>query len=184
MDDILKSSRCKINCLKSNFHRNTKMSDGFNPHCKICRNNFVNENLVKIKKNHSNNRDKKKEYYLKKCDKISIRHNEYVKNRLKTDVNFRLIHNTRQRIPHALNNNLKSSSNRDILGKDIDLYRKWIEWQMTPEMNWSNTEIDHVKPICMFDVSKDEVLRETFNWKNTQPLLKKFMNKRGLNLIC
>ena len=50
MDDFLKSSRCKMNCLKSNFHRNTKMSDGFNPQCKICRNNFVNENLVKVKK--------------------------------------------------------------------------------------------------------------------------------------
>ena len=43
---------------------------------------------------------------------------------------------------------------------------------MTPEMNWSNIEIDHVKEICLFDISKDEELREAFNWKNTQPLLK------------
>ena len=39
-------------------------------------------------------------------------------------------------------------------------------------MNWSNIEIDHVKPIGLFDVSKDEELREAFYWKNTQPLLK------------
>ena len=45
---------------------------------------------------------------------------------------------------------------------------------MTPEMKWLNIAIDHVTPICMFDVSKDEELRDAFNsnWKNTQPLLK------------
>ena len=41
---------------------------------------------------------------------------------------------------------------------------------MTPEMNSSNTQIDHVKPIC--SCSKDEELKEAFNWVNTQPLLK------------
>ena len=46
-------------------------------------------------------------------------------------------------------------------------------------MNWSNIEIDHVKPICMFDVTKDIELREAFNWKNTQPLLKKDHQLKG-----
>ena len=32
---------------------------------------------------------------------------------------------------------MKQSSSRDILGIDIETYRKWIEYQMTPEMNWS-----------------------------------------------
>ena len=43
---------------------------------------------------------------------------------------------------------------------------------MSPEMNWSKIEIDHLKPIRLFDVSKDEELREAFNWKNTKPLSK------------
>ena len=34
---------------------------------------------------------------------------------------------------------------------------------MTPDMTWDNTEIDHAKPICMFDVSKDEELRDAFS---------------------
>ena len=34
---------------------------------------------------------------------------------------------------------------------------------MTPEINWSNIEIDHVKAINLFDVSKDEQLGEAFN---------------------
>ena len=54
---------------------------------------------------------------------------------------------------------------------------------MTPEMNWSNIEIDHVKAMNLFNVSKDEELREAFNWKNTQPLLKEVHQQKGLTLI-
>ena len=67
---------------------------------------------------------------------------------------------------------VKSSSTTDSLGIDIDTFRKWIEFQFTREMNWSNKDLDHVKAIRTFDLSKDEELRECFKWKNTQPLLK------------
>ena len=50
---------------------------------------------------------------------------------------------------------------------------------MIPDMNWSNVEIDHVKPIRMFDVSKDEELKEAFSWKNTLPLLKRNHQQKG-----
>ena len=42
-------------------------------------------------------------------------------------------------------------------------------------MNWSNIQIDQVKPICLFDVSKNEEL----NWKNSQPLLKEIHKQNG-----
>ena len=51
---------------------------------------------------------------------------------------------------------------------------------MTPDMTWKNIQIDHVKPICLFDVTKDEELKETFNWKNTQPLLKHIHQQKGI----
>ena len=76
---------------------------------------------------------------------------------------------------------MKSSSTKDIQAIDIDTYKKWLEFQFTPEMNWSNTEVDHVKRICMFDVSKDEDLGEAFSWKNTQPLLKHDHQKKCTN---
>ena len=50
----------------------------------------------------------------------------------------------------------KQSSAKEILGIDVDTYRKWIEFQLTPEMNWSNIDIDYVKAICLFDLFKDE----------------------------
>ena len=74
---------------------------------------------------------------------------------------------------------LKSSSTKEILGIDNNLYKKWIEWQFSPEMNWQNIEIDHVRPICMFDVSKDEELKEAFSCKKTQPLLKHIHQQKG-----
>ena len=74
---------------------------------------------------------------------------------------------------------MKQSATKETLGIDIDLYKKWLEFQFTPEMNWSEIEVDHVKPVCMFDVSKDEELKEAFSWKNTQPLLKHDHQKKG-----
>ena len=74
----------------------------------------------------------------------------------------------------------KQSSTKELLGIDIDLYKKWIEHQMTPDMEWSNMETDHVRCICFFDVSKVEELKEAFNWKNTQPLLNQDHQQKGV----
>ena len=74
----------------------------------------------------------------------------------------------------------KQSSTKEILGVDILTYRNRIQWQLTPEMNWTNIEIDHVRPICIFDVSKEEELRDAFIRKNTQPLLKEAHQRKGI----
>ena len=102
----------------------------------------------------------------------------YLKSKRETDVSFRLFGNIRKRI-YTLKGLTKQSSSRCILGINIEIYRRWIEWHMTPEVNWSIIEIDHVKPIGKFDVSKDGELREAFFWKNTQPLLKQDHQKKG-----
>ena len=47
-------------------------------------------------------------------------------------------------------------------------------------MTWDIIEIDHVKPIGLFDVSDDEQLKEAFNWRNTQPLLKEDHQQKGI----
>ena len=51
---------------------------------------------------------------------------------------------------------------------------------MTPEMNWTNIEIDHVKPVCMFTISDDEELKLAFNWQNMQSLLKEVHSQKGV----
>ena len=63
-------------------------------------------------------------------DQNRERRNTYLKNKRETDVKFRLISNTRSRIHYALNGKTKSISTKEILGIDIDSYKKWIEFHL------------------------------------------------------
>ena len=74
---------------------------------------------------------------------------------------------------------VKSSSTKEFLGKGIDTYKRWIKHQMNPDMNWTNIEIDHVQPICMFDFLKDKELKQAFCRKNTQSLLEQDHQQTG-----
>ena len=159
-----KCCRCEIVQGIENFNKDKNRKDGLCPHCIGCRRKLYLKNLDKIKIYNEKNRE---------------RRNRYLKNKRETDINFRIISNTRNRIYKSLKGMTKQSTTKEILGIDIDLYRKWLEFQFTPEMNWSNIEIDHVKPICMFDVSDDEQMKQAFSWQNTQPLLKKDHQLKG-----
>ena len=132
--DLVKTClKCRNISLKSNFHKNKNMSDGLQPHCKSCIKKYYLENRDRLLNKHKcynkENRDQIKEYKLKNHDKIknyqkqyfqqnrekiNESRRQYEKNRRKTDVNFRLIRNTRRRIHHALKGKMKSSSTKDI----------------------------------------------------------------------
>ena len=138
-----------------------------------------NKLIQKQKDYYLDNRDRIKEYQLKNHNKIIAQKRIYSNNKYKSDINFQLICKTRSRIRNALQGKIKSSSTRDILGIDIETFKKGIEFQFTPEMNWKNIELDHIKPICMFDASRDEEIKDALNWKNTQPLLKYNHHQKG-----
>ena len=186
MDDIIgendlmkRCSDCGILKMKTDFYfRN--INQKLRKECVLC-------TKMKQKVHDSENREKIKSYKKQNIQQNKGRINEYkkhyVKNRFKTDVNYRFIVYTKNRIYKSLKGMMKQSSSRDILGIDIYFYKKWIESQFTPEMNWSNIEIDHVKPICLFDVSKDEELGEVFNWKNIQSLLKHDHQQKGIKFF-
>ena len=108
-------------------------------------------NLDRIKNYCLQNRDRIKEYQLKIQNKIVARKKTYSNDEYKSDINFPLTCKTRSIKRQALNRKTKAVSTKEPLLIDIDLYRNWIEFQFTPEMNWQNTEIDHVKPIYLFE---------------------------------
>ena len=37
MDDIKRCSKCKVDCLKTDFHENTNSKDGLHSYCIACR---------------------------------------------------------------------------------------------------------------------------------------------------
>ena len=173
-EDLRRCLKCNIEKELSefNFRKDTQK---YRNQCRGCI-KLINEEYKT--KNEDEINLYKKNYFQHNKNKIY----EYRKNRSKTDVNCRLICNTRRRIHHALNGKSKSISTKEILGIDIETYKKRIEWQMTPDMTWDNIEIDHVKAICLIDTSNDEQLKEAFNWRNTQPLLKKDHRKKGIKV--
>ena len=132
MDDLKRCSKSKLNCLGTNFYKNGTMKDSLRISCKFCTN----------------------QCHYKNAEKRSLRETK----RIAIDVNYPLIKNRRRRIHLALNGKSKPSSTKVNLGRDINTNKLWIEWQMTPETNWINIEIDHVKPICVFNISVDEEL--------------------------
>ena len=176
-DLVKKCLKCGIISLKSNFHKNKNSNDGLFSHCKSC---VIQKQRIYDIENRERIINKNKNYYLKNRNQIMTRNKLYTNNRYKTDINFRLICKTRNRIYKSLKGMTKQSSTKEILGIDIETYKKWIEWQMTPDMTWNNIQIDHVKPICLFDITNDEELKEAFNWKNTQPLLKEVHSQKGI----
>ena len=80
------------------------------------------------------------------------------RQRRQTEKNFLFILNTKSRICHFLREKITSYSIVDIIGLDIDTDRKWTEYQLTPEMNWTNIEMGHKRPICLFAISNSNEL--------------------------
>ena len=79
MEDIMKCSKCGIISLQSNFYKKKLTKNSVRSECITCSNFSLYSNQ---------NREKRK---------------FYIKNRIKTEINFRLILNSRRRINHALN---------------------------------------------------------------------------------
>ena len=79
----------------------------------------------------------------------------YIENKRQTDMKFRSIGNTKRRIHYALKSIVKPFYTKCISRIVFETYKKWIKHQMMPEMNLSKLETDHVKLICLFNVSKD-----------------------------
>ena len=129
-DLIKKCCRCGIISLKSNFHKNKKSKDELNSICKGCMKNYYLNISIKLihkqKEYNLKNHDPIKHYKNENREKINDYNRKYIKQRRRTGVNFWLILITRSRIQHALNGKSKSSSTRDILGMDINPYKKWI----------------------------------------------------------
>ena len=101
-----------------NFHKDNKQKDGLYNQSKVFRKRNGTENLMKIKKFYLDNRERIKDYQLKNRDKIKecqlknhdkiiTRKTIYSNIRYKTDINIRLICQTRSRIRHALNGKTK-----------------------------------------------------------------------------
>ena len=68
----------------------------------------------------------------------------------------------------------KTDTTMNYIGCNIQYVREWIEYNFTEEMNWDNYEtfwsIDHVIPICKFDLTLEDEKYKCWNWSNLTPV--------------
>jgi len=142
------------------------------------------ENKIKDKKYKIKNKIKQKNYekiYRTKPE-IKIKINEYRRNRLKTDLNFKIASYLRTRIWLALKGNPKLETTMKLLGCSIEFLKEYLQARFKEGMNWFNQgngwnergmkewHIDHIKPCASFDLSKLSEQKKCFHYTNLQSL--------------
>lgn len=110
----------------------------------------------------------------KQFRKINPKHNQYYqKARCKTDVNFRILRNLRQRMRFAMKNN-KTEKTIKLIGCSIIDLKAYLELKFLPTMSWDNYgkywQIDHIIPCSKFDLTILEEQLKCFHYTNLQPL--------------
>ena len=168
-DLVKKCSKCGIISLKSNFHKNKKSKDGLTSLCKVCKNEY-NKNYYN--KNRDSELERRKKYISQNRGKI----NEYVKNKMKTDLIFKLAVYMRNRLYKAYKaqNVMKTNKTFVLLGCSHSFFKNWIIHQlygnMTIENYGSVWQIDHCLPITSFNLLDEIDMKNCFNWLNLRPM--------------
>jgi hypothetical protein len=166
-------NKCSQNKSLNDFSKSNSNKDGYMKYCKVCHGLQNKANRGKYKE--YDKKYAKKNWLLKKDDpNYQLKHKEYqrqYKRQKRKDPIFRLKENLRTYFYRTITN--KSNSIFKYLG-DLEEFKNHIELQFKENMTWNNYgtywEIDHIKPIEMFDFTNENEIQECWNYKNLQPL--------------
>jgi len=193
---------CEIIKPINNFRKYTdRVVDAFSKTCKSC----LNEN-DKIRK--KNLRQKRLETFMVKCEKceekktlknfaklkkfykkkiciscypkfLTEQKTEWCKKESQTNINYRLKKSLASRLRTVL---IKNDSTMNYIGCNIQYLREWFEYNFTDEMNWDNYgsfwSIDHIIPVCKFDLTVEDQKLKCWNWSNLMPVTVKFNSSK------
>jgi hypothetical protein len=92
-----------------------------------------------------------------------------------TPINRRLALNLRGRLSQAFRNGYKTGSAVRDLGCSIEEFRIYLESKFQEGMSWDNYgrdgwHMDHILPLCRFDLSDEVQLKKACHYTNLQPL--------------
>jgi hypothetical protein len=103
------------------------------------------------------------------------RQNNYWKQRYKADPNYKLRKLLRSSLKRGIFNGEKSIL--EYLDCSIDEVKAHLESKFTREMTWDNHgkiwDIDHIEPLCAFDLTDETQIRRATRKDNLQPLTKR-----------
>jgi hypothetical protein len=104
---------------------------------------------------------------------------EWCRNERKSNVNYRLKKSIAARLRSVL---VKNDSTMNYIGCNIQYLREWFEYNFTEEMNWENYgsfwSIDHIIPVCKFDLTNEDEKLKCWNWSNLMPVTVKFNSSK------
>jgi hypothetical protein len=200
-----KCDKCEIMKTIDKYRKYTNNNNSYSITCKKCLND-----LDKLRK--KNLRKKKQENCLAKCEKcfeekalkefaklkkfykkkiciscypkfLTEQKNEWCKNEIKCNINYRLKKSLAARLRTVL---VKDNSTMNYIGCNIQYLREWFEYNFTPEMNWTNYgsywSIDHIIPVKKFDLTKDDDKLKCWNWSNLTPVTVAYNSSKKNNI--
>ena len=135
------------------------------------------ELLAKKRKYHWDNREKileKKKEYSKRPEVKAMR-NKKSKHNYDNDIQYKLTTLIRSRLRLAIKNKSKQGSAIKNLGCSVDEFKTYLENKFQEGMTWDNWSndgwhLDHVKPLCHFNLEDPKQLAEACHYTNLQPL--------------
>jgi hypothetical protein len=130
---------------------------------------LLNQKEIKEKacKYYENN----KENILKQHKSVQHKTNEYMRNKRKTDINFKISQRIRCRTRFYIKN--KEISTQELVGCDWKTLKIYLENQFKDGMCWENMhlwEIDHIKPLSKFNLENLDEQKKAAHYTNLQPL--------------
>lgn len=167
--ELIKCTKCLIGKPLEDYYKSKTHKQGYMPGCKLCRTKDIKDKYTgEYHKNRLANLSPEKKAHRTK--QLTERARERRKDPL-----VRLKESTRVRIYNGLKDG-KDRSTEQYLGCNISDYTLYLESKFTQDMSWDNYgtywEIDHIKPICKFNLLDEEEMYKCFHYTNTQPLSK------------
>lgn len=192
---------CKIIKPLKKYRKYTKRENSYARKCKAC----LNETDKQRKKNL---RKTKSETTMAKCEKcneekplkdftklkkfykkriclscypsfVTEQKREWCRNERKININYRLKKSLAARLRTVLK---KNNTTMSYIGCSIQYLRQWFEYNFTKEMNWDNYgsywSIDHIIPVCKFDLTIEDEKLKCWNWSNLVPVTIKYNSSK------
>jgi hypothetical protein len=147
--------------------------------CELCNQDKTLNNFVVLKK-----------YYKRKICKLCYpsflrkQKMEWESNQRNSNVNYRIKKSLAARLRNVLS---KNDTTMNYIGCNIQYLREWFEYNFTEEMNWNNYgtfwSIDHIIPVCKFDLTNEIEKLKCWNWTNLMPVTIKYnSSKKQINM--
>jgi len=167
----------RINNLEYFLKKEKKSRDRNKENISISRRKYDEKNRDKrkvySKMYREKNGEKIKDYFNKNKLKLNKNKNKYIKDRIKTDHQFRLKRNIKRLFSFFMKGK-KYKSTFEYLNYTLEELKDHLEKQFDSNMSWSNYgkywEIDHIIALHWFNFMDEGDIKKCWNLRNLRPL--------------